>query len=308
MRTSKKIFILQMFIFSGLLPSCAILPKTLGESASGFTYVPLDPLPVYIYPDEQTCRFDANYNLNSGYAYKNYLDQFTDISVRLAISSFNAKAGVSFGPSSLGVEGNTYKVVLDYINTDNVPTPFRIRVDVAPDGARTYQVDRLYGEANAAEVRSKTDPSEGIIRAETPINSEFSIPVYVGVGLRLVADIEVIKGSVNLASLGSIAASVEAGNSVGSLTVQTLGVSGEKIVANLPLPSKLNQTTIENAISSVGAIKALIHGEDVNINPRVTGIYLPVGDGSVELTNLITSELAEADIPWVVDCNYTPPS
>jgi hypothetical protein len=132
------------------------------------------------------------------------------------------------------------------------------------------------------------------------LDSEFSIPVYIGVGLRLVADIEVLKGSVNLASLGSIAASVEAGNSTGSLTVQTLGISGENIDSSLPLPSKLNQTTIENAILSIGAMKALTYGGKVRA--RVTGLYLPVQDGSATLVNLITSELAEIAVPWYRTC------
>jgi hypothetical protein len=293
-----------------ILSGCAsglLLPKTPGEKASGFSYIPLDPLPVYEYPDEQTCGRDAVDAPMEGYVYRDLLDNFADVAVRLSISSYDAKTGIAFGTSSFGVAGNSYQVVLDYVKTDNVPVPFHIIIQKRADGTRKYRAERLYRDTASTDlpkggaIRSQTGASSSASDENVLIDSEYAIPVYVGVGLRLTADIEVLKGTVNLASLGSIAASVEAGRSTGSLTVQTLGISGEKIDSSLPLPSKLNQTTIENAILSLGSMKALIYGGKVRA--RVTGLYLPVEDGSATLVNLINSELAEIAIAWYRNCD-----
>ena len=129
------------------------------------------------------------------------------------------------------------------------------------------------------------------------------IPVYVGVGLRLTADLQVVRGSLNLSSLGAIAAGVESGRASGSLVVQTIGVTGKQVSTSLPMPSELNQTTVQNAILALGSIKAVIYdGKNTTITPRITGIYLPMRAGTEELVNRIVSELARDEVFWVIPC------
>jgi len=124
------------------------------------------------------------------------------------------------------------------------------------------------------------------------------MPVYIGVGLRLTATVRVIKGTANLSSLGSLAAGAEAGNLNGSLVVQTLGINGKGVSTALPLPSELNQTTIQNAILSLGSIKAILYDEkNTQITPRVVGIYNPVGGGQ-QYINGIISALAVSPVEW----------
>ena len=136
-----------------------------------------------------------------------------------------------------------------------------------------------------------------------PSSNEVVIPVYVGVGLRLTATVQILKGNVNLASLGAIAASVEAQKAAGSLVVQTLGINGKQVAASLPLPAELNSTTIQNAIQSLGSIKAVMYdAENTRVTPRVTGIYSPLQFNSPRLINAIVSQLAKARIPWSPAC------
>ena len=124
--------------------------------------------------------------------------------------------------------------------------------------------------------------------------------------MRMTADVTVNRGTVNLASLGAIGAAAEANEVTGTLVVQTLGLNGKQVSANLPLPSALNQTTIENAIQSLGAIKAIAFNndiEDVQTRPRIVGIYIPVNDGSEAFINAVVSELAsEPELIWEVEC------
>ena len=198
------------------------------------------------------------------------------------------------------------------INTDIVPIYMAIKVETPesfadPNHGPAYHVQRKYLASDPATAEGK-DPVREVDEMSSSQErygfvGEVTIPVYVGVGLRLLADVRVLKGTVNLASLGAIAASVEAGSSAGSLTVQTLGLSGEKVMSAMPLPSKLNQTTVENAILAIGTIKALMYDEDkVNVTPRVTGFFLPLRYGSADLVNLIYAELAKSDVPWFRNC------
>lgn len=274
------------------------IPQAEGEKNSGFTYIPLDPLKVNIQggqncygePDEQRV-----VRSNPLFKPKELLDVLPDNAVRVAIKEYNDKGKISFGPVSVGTEGKRYQVVLDYINVDTTNLPFFIKTDIS-------------GEVTIKDVtRTKNyyiDPNEELSEeAIDRIKGNIVIPVYVGVGLRLTADLHVISGKVNLSSLSSIASEVEAGNASGSLVVQTLGVTGKQVSTSLPLPSELNQTTVQNAILSLGAIKAIIYDtENTILTPRVTGMYLPIRNGDEELVNRIVSELAREPIPWIVDC------
>ena len=203
---------------SSVLSRLGGVPQSLGEKNSGFTYIPLDPLSV----DYPGCEAKPN-------GYDPLLDQLPDNSVRIATKKLTSKSEASFGVAGLGLEGEEYRVVLDYVNVDNTNIPFSIGIaedwiDDPGTGERTrkvsYKVQRLsptrtYQENYGTSSRQGEDGSV--------VDGVYVIPVYVGVGLRLTAEITVIKGSVNLSSLPSIAASVEAGAATGSLVVQTLG-------------------------------------------------------------------------------------
>jgi hypothetical protein len=123
---------------------------------------------------------------------------------------------------------------------------------------------------------------------------EVTIPIYVGIGMRLSADVRARKAGIALASLGSIAAAAQANSLSGTLTVQTLGVSGKGVATALPLPSKLDQTTVENGILALGSSRALIYSAagDVRTSARVVGVYSPVGSAP-GLIAAIYSELAK---------------
>lgn len=99
-----------------------------------------------------------------------------------------------------------------------------------------------------------------------------------------------------------IAAGVEGKKASGSLTVQTLGLNGKQVSTSLPLPSELNQSTVQQAILALGSVKAIMYDQETLVTPRVTGLYLPFPDGNDRLVNLIISELASAPIIWNRSC------
>ena len=285
------------------------LPKTEGEKNSGFTYIPLDLLPVITLPGI-ACEYSGSIfdtTLHPGFAYAALLKALPDNAVRIAVKEYDIKGNLSYAGSSVGTEGKRYQVILDYINVDSSNIRFYIktkRTDVpGPKGLEILDVNRIDIFSEAPRVPDDASPLE----KERALGN-IVIPVYVGVGLRLTADLQVLSGKLNLSSLGAIAAGVEAGKASGSLVVQTLGVTGKQVSTSLPLPSELNQTTVQNAILSLGSIKAIIFDvENTTTTPRVTGIYLPIRDGNEDLVNRIVSELARHPIPWYRPCVKTKP-
>lgn len=112
-----------------------------------------------------------------------------DNAVRIAVRKLSGTGSMSFGPAQLGYQGNSYQVVLDYINADVANIRFARAGLTHEKGIQTTAFVRLD-------------------EAAAPAASEVVIPVYVGIGLRLVAHVTVHKGKVNLSSLGSLSAAV----------------------------------------------------------------------------------------------------
>lgn len=266
-------------------------PSSLGEKNASYSYIPLDPLPVVI----RNGRNCPNGPLDA----KALLDNLPDNAVRVAIRQISGKGDATLGPAVLGSSGSRYQVTLDYISADTANIRFLIGLVKQVDGGRKMLPIRgELGPDDEIWVERLGDDTSGA-QAD-----EVVIPVYVGVGLRLTSTVEVLKGSVNLASLGAIAASVEAERSAGSLVVQTLGINGKQVAASLPLPSELNSTTIQNAIQSLGSIKAIMYDtENTRVVPRVTGIYNPLPSNDPRLINAIVSQLARSHIPWSPPCS-----
>lgn len=328
-------FILSISVLAGCTSHTKI-PDTLAEKQTSYSYIPFDPLPVQTlegascFPADNELRFK-----NKEIVLRNLKDSFPDQTVRLAVAEFTSDGTLNFGPSTIGYEGRSYQVIIDYANTDTTKGSFLVKREISgqiPDvkwwGAEytypnykkgqplklfehvpnnvvsNYNVivnpnDGLFSKVDEnKELKSLFDLSNYDIQSYELVN----LPVYVGVGLRLTATINVLNGNVNLSGLPAIAAEAKAGNLTGTLVVQTLGATGELVSANLPLPSELNQTTIQNSILSLGSIKALLHDENIRITPRVIGIYNPIGGGQ-SFVNKVISALASERLTWYQPCD-----
>jgi hypothetical protein len=227
-----------------------------------------------------------------------------DNTVRLASRQTSGTASAGFGPVKIGVEDSNYEVIVDYINSDvvNVPLVIQARHHGQPiDDFSLFNLSELPEDALLTVRRATERESEG--------GNTVTIPVYVGIGLRLTASVQVLKGQVDLSNLASLAAAAARSDVAGNMTVQTLGVSGSQVRAMLPLPSELNNTTIQNSILAIGSIKAIIDDdENTWTQVRVTGFYNPFADADSRFINAIRSELASSSIEWSRPCTSGQPA
>lgn len=315
-----------------MLSGCATvggsLPKTLGEQASNYGYIPLDPLPVGQVEGADNCNVKSLQGVSTrSDAWAPILEALPDLAIRFAVAEFSAGGELTFGPSKFTTKGKAYRAVLDYVNVDVIPVEFAVRKLVRVSGyddkwfPLSYVTDSkmLGGESVIAyEARivraglkevssSRAFSGSGSNGADLTTFEPVTFPVYVGVGLRLSADIRALEGGINLSGLGTIGAQADAKKLTGTLTVQTLGVTGRSIATTLPLPSKLDQTTIENGILAIGTSRAVLYNtgtDQVTSNPRVVGLYSPVGSDP-RLVNALYSELSGIRVPWERPCKST---
>lgn len=290
-------------------------PQSIGSIESGYTYVPIDPFPVVDRHDESCDALFFNEDLEfqniSEVPYRPLLESLPDNAVRMSIEQYDTSGSLSFGAGGIGLHNERYKVTLDYINSDTLTIPVIIRksaVRVFNDSKERENVQLLSalpedfdGESVEYEVRifNPYVESQEVPTGFTP----FGLPVYVGLGLRITATVQVIGGEANISGLGEIGAEAESENLTGSLVVQTLGVNGRSVSAALPIQSELNRTTVQNAVVAIGSIKALLYNDDTTKDPRVVGVHLPVPGGKA-LVNAIISGLSDPENPvtWLRPC------
>jgi hypothetical protein len=247
------------------------------KPTSGFTYVPLDPIGV-----ELQSPTAADLTMTQ------LLNLLPDNAVRMSVQTFDANGNVTYGPVAVAASGYTYRIVVDYVNADTVSIPIFVRKIPSENNSFQYEVRRVPYEFATEKVASADEIME---------YSRYNIPVYVGIGLRVTADVKVVGGKVNISGLGVLGAAAEANQLTGTLVVQSLGVTGKSITGAMPIQSELNRTTAQNAVLAIGSVKTLLYDKDTQVTPRVVGMYLPL-EGDKVLINAIMSELANTPIPW----------
>lgn len=314
-----------IFLF---LCSCSSLPnlrpESLAQIESGYTYIPLDPLPVQI-ESGVTCVDENRQKLGFNPATqqvvpKGNLEALPDNAVRIGIQSFTANGGIEFGVGNATGKQGLYKITVDYVNVDTVNLQLSIYRLVNGTGTTADGQDRLpyVGSlANSGAVYVDRDfyrlmpyefnPYNPDSTDDRPDRSDeiratlYSIPVFVGVGVRVVADVKTNEAGVNITGLGVIGGNANGKRLSGTMVAQTLGINGKDIAAAIPIQSSLDSTSVENALVAIGSVKTLLYAEGTSITPRVVGMYLPF-PADRQLVNSIVSELSKRPIPWAREC------
>lgn len=268
-------------------------PATLAEQSTSYTYIPLDPLAVVTTKSTNCTELEK---LGVAITYKNLLEAFPDQAARIAVGKVDASGSLVFGPFQASASRGAYQVVLDYVNVDTRGITMWVRRTAA--SGKPISVFASYPEDTRYEVLG----GELAPQSAAPPDAELVVfPVYIGIGLRLTASVVVSEAGAKLSSLGALAAEAKAGKLSGSLVVQTLGVSGRTVSTALPLPSDLSEATVQQAILALASIKAALYDSTTQVEPRVVGIYNPIGGGQ-QVVNGVISALSRRAVTWPRPC------
>ncbi len=97
----------------------------------------------------------------------------------------------------------------------------------------------------------------------------------VGVGLRLVADLNTSKADLNLGSLFLIGVNAKQGYLKGSLYVNVIGMDSSDITNLIPLSSVIDETAIQSALQSLAAVKSKLHESSTLLTPHIVAVSIP---------------------------------
>ena len=231
------------------------------SSNDTYGYHPIDPLPVNIYD-----------TLDKTITNETILKALPDETIRLAIGEVDENGDISFGPAKIGYKNNHYVVVLDYMK---------------------FTTNPLFVKYSLVE-EIKSIKKSTLISHNGDI--DLVVPTYVGIGLRLKANLVVQKEDVDLSGLFSLGIAAQTNKISGTLEVQTLGISGKSVTAMIPMPSEISTTSIQNAIIAIATIKSKIYEKETNINPRVLGVYNNLGGGKQAINDFISLMLKNPEL------------
>lgn len=304
--------------------------KTYAEQRAGFTYVPIEPLKVDITSsDIGTRKLTKN----------DILYALPDNSVRIAsrkISGFGTTDIGTIGVNT-GYAGNSYEVIIDYVTTETVNVRFKgywqsfdtnkfgeiiLRdnkkksfyqrpINTKASGECTPENKEGCGTTwkliiTAIEHPNKED--EYIYLENNPVTvveeTPFNIPVYIGLGLRIKANVTIIEGSIDFTGLGAITTAVEKGEASGSISVQTIGVTGPAPRMNLKMINEITENTVIDQIQTLASVKTAIEGSDTIISPRVVGFHNTAGMDTHGI-NIVHGLLAQHKISLNIDEAYS---
>lgn len=94
----------------------------------------------------------------------------------------------------------------------------------------------------------------------------------VGVGLRLITLLTADESGINIGDLSSIGIAAREGSIKGTMMIEVVGIKSREVTTLLPLPSEINQTTIQNAMQALATIKSKIYDEETMLFPQVMAI------------------------------------
>jgi len=236
------------------------------DTIKNFGYVPIDPMPVKVN------NYDGFFNITNS----DYLNALSDETILVATGIYNKNGTVTFGPIGGTITGKKYVVILDWI--------------------KYTTLSQLISENMAGEIELYDKYAYNKTDFKGKINS---IPIYEGIGLRIQATFIATSANLDVNGIFGLSGKVDSSSFKGSIVIQSMGISGKSV--NLPLPSDINPTSIQNALMAISSIRALVYtsdNKDLKITPRIIGFYNTIGDKTNR--DQMVSFLSSLEIPFIV--------
>ena len=108
----------------------------------------------------------------------------------------------------------------------------------------------------------------------------------IGVGLRIKAQIQTYEAGIDLGSIIALGFAAKGNKVKGNLEVNCLGINSPEITAIFPSPSAINETSIQNALEALAAIKSKISDTNTSVTPQVIAIRIDDSE-ALEMTPFI---------------------
>jgi hypothetical protein len=121
------------------------------------------------------------------------------------------------------------------------------------------------------------------------VNDELYGSGRIGIGLRVRASVITKKSDLNLSGLTNLGMEASLDNLSGYLSVEIIGIDSKDVTNHIPLIAKLDETSIQNAMQAIAAIKSKIWDPDVHLTPHLLAIKQEKDSSEVIIKNEIVN-------------------
>jgi hypothetical protein len=92
------------------------------------------------------------------------------------------------------------------------------------------------------------------------------------VGVRVVAKLTTTKADIDIGSIFAIGLAAKAGYLKGQIEVLKIGIDSPELSLILPPPAEINDTSLQDALQAVAAIRAKLYDQNTKIRPYVLAV------------------------------------
>lgn len=155
--------------------------------------------------------------------------------------------------------------------------------DLLPLHSARVTVRKLDSSANVSYLTSSVNSEAGTYevvmdfmkyRVDSVVDKSgfYSGDAIVGVGLRIRSSVQSSNTEVNFSSLVNLGVEAKRGNITGSIAVDVYGIDSPDVTNLIPLSTELDQTSIQQALQGLAAIKAVMGKDGTRFYPHVLGV------------------------------------
>lgn len=94
----------------------------------------------------------------------------------------------------------------------------------------------------------------------------------IGVGLRIVANINALKNNIDISSLVALGAAAARGEVSGSVGYEVVGIESKEITAVIPINSEITSSINQVFLQAIGVVKGKIYDSSTRLYPQVIAI------------------------------------
>ena len=94
----------------------------------------------------------------------------------------------------------------------------------------------------------------------------------IGVGLRIVANVNALKNNIDISSLVALGKAAANGSISGSVGYEVLGIESKEITAIIPINSEITSSINQVFLQAIGVVKGKIYDADTRLYPQVIAI------------------------------------
>ncbi len=109
----------------------------------------------------------------------------------------------------------------------------------------------------------------------------------IGIGLRIIANINAFKNNIDISSLISIGNAAKNGHISGTVGYEIIGIESKEITAMLPVNSEITSSLNQVFLQAVGAVKGKIYDDTTRLHPQIIAIKHTGCEVNVVINNLM---------------------